>query len=129
MNFIQIKEICLYVRNLDKTERFYAGKLGLKVISRVEDRHVFFRVGESVLLCFNPRVTKLEAKLPPHFAEGKQHFAFEVAAEEYEKTRSDFEKRGVEIICDYEWRPGVKSFYFEDPDGHVGEVVPTGMWD
>ena len=33
------------------------------------------------------------------------------------------------MIHEETWRAGVKSFYFHDPDGHVLEVVPKGMWD
>ena len=129
MDFTQIKETCLYVHDLDQTRHFYEGILGLKVISHQERRHVFFRLGSSVLLCFISEATRNETMLPPHFAEGKQHIAFEVLAEDYEQMKSSLTQKGVTITHEQEWKKGVHSFYFEDPDGHVLEIVPAGMWD
>ena len=45
-----ILEAALYVDDLDAAERFYGEVLALEKIQRVADRHVFFRVGPSVLL-------------------------------------------------------------------------------
>lgn len=51
MNFLQIKETCIYCHDLDKAREFYHGKLGLPVISHITGKHIFFQVGGSVLLC------------------------------------------------------------------------------
>tara|TARA_Y100001936_G_C15811460_1_gene526874 strand:+ start:45 stop:434 length:390 start_codon:yes stop_codon:yes gene_type:complete len=128
MDFTQIKETCLYVSDLDQSYAFYHDKLGFPVISKVPNRHVFFRLGSSVLLCFLPEVTKVEKELPPHFAYGKQHIAFEVAKLKYEATKKKFLALGIQITHHQKWPGSFESFYFEDPDGHVLEVVPTGMW-
>jgi hypothetical protein len=58
MNISRIKETCLYISNLEKAKEFYTGKLGLPVISFVEGRHIFFRAGQSVLLCFIAEITE-----------------------------------------------------------------------
>lgn len=129
MNIIQVKETCLYIKDLDRAQDFYNGKLGLPVISKVEGRHIFFRAGSSVLLCFIPEVTRNEEKLPPHYAYGKQHIAFEVNAEDYKKWLSLIKSRGIEIVHEQDWKDGLKSFYFYDPDDHVLEVVPRGIWE
>ena len=129
MEFTQIKETCLYVEDLDRTAAFYHGKLGLEIISKVEGRHVFFRAGTSVLLCFIAAATREETQLPPHYAEGKQHLAFEVLPEHYDREKSKVEESGILITHVQPWKDGFTSFYFEDPDGHVLEVVPAGMWD
>jgi catechol 2,3-dioxygenase-like lactoylglutathione lyase family enzyme len=128
MDVIQIKETCLYVADLARTSAFYAGLLGFPLISRVEGRHVFFRVGTSVLLCFLPEVTKAETALPPHFAYGPQHLAFEVACEQYETTKRALMAKHIEIIHEHEWPGDICSCYFLDPDGHVLEIVQVGMW-
>lgn len=60
MNIKRIKETCLYVTDLDATTAFYAGKLGLPLLSKVPGRHVFFRAGETVLLCFIAGATQQE---------------------------------------------------------------------
>ena len=77
-------EAALYARDLVAAEAFYAGQLGLAVIGRVEGRHVFFRVGRSVLLVFNPEATRrppaANARLPvpSHGATGAGHYCFAV---------------------------------------------------
>lgn len=129
MKITQIKETCLYVQNLSITKEFYNLKLDLPVISSVDNRHIFFRAGSSVLLCFNPEATKAEANLPPHFAYGFQHIAFEVGVAEYQPWLKKIENAGIEIIHLQEWKKGLQSFYFKDPDGHVLEIVPEGIWE
>lgn len=128
MNFTQIKETCLYISDLDVAEEFYHGKLEMPLISKVEGRHIFFRCGSSVLLCFLPEVTKSEIQLPPHFAQGKQHLAFEVSQADYESSKVLIQDKGIGIIHTQNWE-GLESFYFEDPFGHVLEIVPVGIWD
>jgi catechol 2,3-dioxygenase-like lactoylglutathione lyase family enzyme len=127
--FSQIKETCLYIPDLELAEKFYHGILGLPLISKAEGRHIFFRAGSSVLLCFIPETTKREDTLPPHYAHGKQHIAFEVEAGDYDTKKSELEGKGIKITHFQDWRDGLESFYFEDPFGHVLEVVPKGIWE
>ncbi len=118
------------MRDLDKTEEFYHGKLGFEVIARKPGRHVFFRVGSSVLLCFLPDATKKEDVLPAHHALGPQHLAFEVAAENYDSIKEDILDARIKITHLQKWKEGsLESFYFNDPDDNVLEVVPVGLWD
>jgi catechol 2,3-dioxygenase-like lactoylglutathione lyase family enzyme len=124
----QIKETCLYVQNLEKTKRFYGEVLELPLISSAENRHVFFRAGSSVLLCFNPDMTRRDQELPPHYASGKMHLAFEVSPEDYEQWKQKLTDRGIVITHEKTWREGLNSFYFEDPDGHVLEIICEGVW-
>ena len=128
MEFNQIKETCLYVKDLNATEEFYVEKLGLECFAKAPRRHVFFRAGTSVLLCFNSDATKVETMVPQHFAKGKQHLAFEVPIDEYDKRKEEIRSVGITITHEHTWPGGFKSFYFDDPDGHVLEVVPEGMW-
>ena len=129
MKLGSIKESCLYVKDLSASKKFYQEILGLELISFVEGRHVFFRIGHQVLLCFNPNTTKDETTLPPHFAYGKQHIAFEVNMEEYEKWKDKILKSGTVITHEHTWSKNLNSFYFEDPDGHVLEILQPGIWD
>lgn len=129
MNFLKIKETCLYVSDLEQTETFYNGKLGLEIISRVEGRHIFFRAGESVLLCFIAEATKKEQNLPPHFASGQMHYAFEISKNEYNECRQQIQDSGIKIEHNQEWPNGKKSFYFRDPDQHLVEVIEEGLWE
>src|SRR3712207_5450855 len=128
MKFARIKETCIYVTDLDQTEAFYTGKLGLPLISKVEGRHIFFRAGESVLLCFIAEQTEKEAELPPHGARGRVHFAFEVERDIYNDTLSAIQQKGIPILHEHNWKGGLRSFYFHDPDGNVVEVIEEGLW-
>lgn len=119
----------MYFRNLEKAHDFYHGLLELPVISYLKNKHIFFRAGTSVLLCFNPEDSKVKKSPPPHYAEGKPHFALEVNAEDYEKTKASFQKLGIKITDVVVWKNGQESFYFEDPAGNIGEVVPAGIWN
>nr|WKN36414.1 VOC family protein [Tunicatimonas sp. TK19036] len=127
INFI--KETCLYVSDLNRTRAFYEEVLGFSVISQVENRHIFFRVGKQVLLCFNPEATKNEKTLPPHFAYGAQHVAFEIPAEEYARWKRRLIDNGITIIHEQTWKGDLMSCYFHDPDGHVLELIPPGIWE
>jgi catechol 2,3-dioxygenase-like lactoylglutathione lyase family enzyme len=129
VEFLQIKETCLYVNDLEETRKFYAGKLGLEIIGELANRHVFFRVGNSVLLCFLPEASKIGDTLPPHFGSGNLHLAFEVSPENYEDHKAIINNLGIEIEHEHTWPNGLNSFYFRDPDNHLLEVVMTGMWD
>ena len=125
----QIKETCLYISDLEKAWHFYHDKLGLPLISRAEGRHIFFRVGTSVLLCFIPESTRKEQVLPPHFGGGNQHLAFEVNPEDYEHWKRKIEEAGIPIIHQEIWKDKLESFYFLDPEDNVLEIVQTGMWE
>ncbi|MBN8651329.1 MAG: VOC family protein [Cytophagales bacterium] len=129
MNLTQIKETCLYFTNLKEARSFYHHLLGLPVIGEVANQHIFFRAGSSVLLCFNPEVSKSKTSPPAHYGAGKYHFAFEVPTAEYEAHKTELQQKGV-VITDYvTWPNGLESFYFNDPAGHVVEIVPAGLWD
>jgi catechol 2,3-dioxygenase-like lactoylglutathione lyase family enzyme len=130
MEFQKIKETCLYVHDLERAKKFYHESLGLQVISHVAGKHLFLRVGESVLLLFNPDDSKTKSSPPPHFGGGKQHFAFEMKGNAYESWKAEIAGKGIVIIDEITWPSGKKSFYFNDPEGNVLEILPeTGIWD
>lgn len=130
MNFLKIKETCLYVHDLEKAKIFYNDVLGLPIINYSPDKHLFLSAGTSVLLLFNPEDSKLKKSPPAHYGGGKQHFAFEVRENDYPKAKAEIQARGIAIVDEVTWRSGKKSFYFNDPEGNVLEVLPDlGMWD
>lgn len=128
MKFRQIKETCLYVKDLGRTTHFYTTILELPVIGEVEGRHIFFRAGNSVLLCFNAEATKESKDLPPHFGQGQLHLAFECEANEYVRWKERLEQAGIIIEHEQNWPNARKSCYFRDPDQHLLEIVMPGMW-
>jgi catechol 2,3-dioxygenase-like lactoylglutathione lyase family enzyme len=130
MEFLKIKETCLYIQDLAKAKAFYHETLGLHVIDYLEGKHLFLRAGQSVLLLFNPEDSKGKTSPPAHFGGGKQHFAFEVKGSAYEAAKREILEKGILIIDEITWKTGMRSFYFNDPEGNVLEILPeNGIWD
>ena len=129
MEITQIKETCFYSTQLELIKYFYHNKLELPIITEVPDKLIFFRAGSSVLLCFNPEYSENQEVPPPHYAKGKPHFAFEVKATHYEHVKEELATKQIEITYEHTWPSGKKSAYFEDPEGNVLEIVPSGLWD
>lgn len=123
-----IKETCLYVSDLALCRSFYHGVLQLPVISEKPGRHIFFRVGPDVLLCFLPEATRAETTLPAHFASGQQHFALECEAAEYGAWKAYLAEKQIAVESEQDWGRGIKSFYFRDPFGHSVEICMPGLW-
>ncbi len=129
MKFTKIKETCIYVKDLEQTRHFYEDLLGLQLISLVKERHVFFKAGQSVLLCFIAEETLLQEELPPHGATGIIHFAFEVEAGDYESALKHVKSCGIKVLYEQLWKNNLKSFYFSDPDKNLLEIIQEGLWD
>lgn len=55
---MKIAENCLYANNLEEIESFYTEVLGLEIGMKKENRHIFFKCGDSMLLIFNPEHTR-----------------------------------------------------------------------
>ncbi len=128
-----ILEAALYARDLDAAEAFYGGLLGLERVTRAGDRHVFFRVGDTILLIFNPDETanaKPDARLPvpPHGARGPGHVCFATTRAEIDDWRSALERAGIAIEADFEWPNGARSVYFRDPAGNSIEMAERALW-
>lgn len=129
MKFIRIKETCVYIEDLEKAKEFYHEILGLDIIHYLPQKHLFLRVGDSVLLCFNPEDAQHKTRPPAHFAYGPQHFAFEVSASDYMAWNEKIRHLGIAITDEITWENGQQSFYFEDPAHNILEIVPEGVWD
>ena len=125
---LSVLETCLYVDDLDAAEKFYADVLGFEKLSTVQGRHVFFRAGEGVLLLFNPAASLIPQDLPPHGTHGSGHCCFRIEEGDYERWKAHLEERGVEVVAEYTWSPGVKSLYFHDPAGNLLELAPARIW-
>jgi catechol 2,3-dioxygenase-like lactoylglutathione lyase family enzyme len=127
-------ESSLYAPDLGAAERFYTGTLGLPVIARQEGRHVFFRVGGSILLVFDPEATahppRPDAKLPvpAHGASGPGHYCFAVDAGTLADWRTHLLAEGVEIEADFRWPNGARSIYVRDPAGNSVEFADPALW-
>lgn len=123
-----ILETSLYVEDLDRAEAFYRDVLGLTQIGRERGRHAFFRVGNGVLLVFNPEETDKGHHLPAHGSRGQGHVAFAITAESLGEWRQRLERSGVAVEKEVEWPRGGRSLYFRDPAGNSVELVTPGCW-
>ena len=129
-----VLESALYVTDLEVAEAFYAEVLGLPVIAKVAERHVFFRCGDGVVLLFNADATRNppapDAKLPvpPHGTVGQGHLCFAASAEEITRWKSHLESRNIVIEADFEWPNGGRSIYLRDPSGNSIEFAEPRIW-
>jgi len=134
MNLRGILETAIYVDDLDAAQDFYERVLGLSLISRDRNRHVFFRCGEGVFLIFNPVVTANEpasvsgATVPPHGASGAGHMAFRVREDELPGWRAHLESEHIAIESEIAWPRGGRSIYFRDPAGNSIELASPRLW-
>lgn len=128
-----ILETALYVDDLDAAERFYGGVLSLPLINRAGNRHMFFSLGSSVLLIFNPDETEMPAPdgalpVPTHGTRGAGHACFRVRAERLDDMADRLRRAGVAIEADFRWRGGPRSIYFRDPAGNSLECAEPALW-
>ena len=131
-----VLEACLYAEDLDAAHSFYAGALGLAVIARDGDRHLFFRAGDSTMfLVFNPaRTAEVHEEnagsiaVPPHGATGPGHVAFAVANANLDDWRSHLSARRITIEREISWPNGGRSLYLRDPAGNSIELASPRLW-
>ncbi len=124
-----ILETCLYVDNLEAAEKFYSQILGIKPFSSVKDRHVFFNLGRSMLLLFNPRQTiQPTGNVPTHGAHGPGHVAFAIAPHKIDSWREHLRQNNTPIEAEVVWPSGGVSIYFRDPAGNSLEVATAQTW-
>lgn len=150
-----VLELCLYVKDIQKSNAFYTKILGLTAEELkpaiLKGRMSVYPVGNTTILLFTlgqtnedvyPIPSQLDLCVPKHGPEEKamqalveggeklrQHYclAVETKAEalEWEKY---LKENGVECHGKMEWPRGGYSVYFLDPDGHVGEIASRGIW-
>ena len=127
-------ESALYATDLAAAEQFYGGILGLDVIARQEGRHVFFRIGRSVLPIFNldatdrPPAAGTRLPVPGHSARSAGHYCFSLAGTKIDAMRAHLEALGVEIEADIHWPGGARSLYVRDPAGNSVEFAEPALW-
>jgi catechol 2,3-dioxygenase-like lactoylglutathione lyase family enzyme len=130
----RILETILYADDLEGMARFYRDVLGLEPTAGPTSRQVFFRVGDQMLLIFNPEATRqgvppeVGLPIPRHGAVGEGHVCFRATADEITAWRARLEQKGVVIESDFEWPGGGRSIYFRDPAGNSVEFAEARIW-
>ncbi|GGH17826.1 Glyoxalase/Bleomycin resistance protein/Dioxygenase superfamily protein [Cribrihabitans marinus] len=129
-----VLEAAVYADDLDLAEVFYGELLGLPRIQRVGNRHVFFAVGASVLLVFNPDETEAppgnpRMPVPPHGARGPGHVCLTLDREGIAAMQTRLTRANVTIDTAFDWPNGARSLYVRDPAGNSVEFAESWLWD
>jgi len=120
-------EASVYARDLAVARDFYEKVLGLECLVYEPPRHIFFRVGASMFLVFNPDQTRRAEDVPAHGAEGSVHVAFSVPAAELDYWEERLQNAGY-ATSRATW-PGGESIFFRDPAGNLLELAPPRIWE
>ncbi|KUJ81906.1 VOC family protein [Ruegeria profundi] len=128
-----ILEAALYVDDLAAAERFYGEILSLEKIQHDAERHVFFRVGSSVLLLFNADETEkspgnTQFPVPPHGARGPGHVCLILTREQIDVMRKHLLDWNIPIDSEFDWPNGARSLYVRDPSGNSVEFAERHLW-
>ncbi len=129
-----ILESVIYCSDLVAARGFYEGVVGLRLFVTEPDRHLFYRVGDSMLLIFNPQKTQSVVSsvngqaIPLHGAEGASHFAFAVEADEMMAVKANLQQHAIEIEAEIDWPNGAHSIYCRDPAGNSVEFATRSLW-
>lgn len=126
-------EVALYAEDLDACAEFYAYVIKLERGPEVPGRHVFFRLGEGMLLLFRPSASEQAPNnpslpVPPHGARGPGHLCFAAPPEDLHAWSERLRAAGVEIEADFLWPNGARSIYCRDPAGNSIEFADPALW-
>ena len=123
MRVQSLGHVVLKVRELERSETFYAGVLGIPVISRISEpvHMTFFTLGNHH--DFAIIEVGEDAPSPDPRATGLAHVAFKVGdcREDFESMRSHLAAGGTDILYTAE-RAFTTSLHLHDPDGNEVEL-------
>lgn len=148
-----ILETCLYVRDMTASTTFYQEILGLTPQIK-SSRLTMFPLGNTTLILFQLGLTSSDSVsergiVPGHgpdaqvvealTASGTEedsvaklhtHYCLAVSTrEEVDAWGKFLRSKDVVVKGTMNWEKGGKSIYFEDPDGHIGEIGSRGIWE
>ncbi|KAL2222396.1 Glyoxalase/Bleomycin resistance protein/Dihydroxybiphenyl dioxygenase [Thermoascus aurantiacus ATCC 26904] len=147
-----ILETCLYVRDLKASVKFYRDNFLMEPFLE-SPRVAAFSLGLTTLLLFQLGQTAADIRTPAGLIPGhgpsapvtaalldiftpgssdvglRQHFCLAVRdPADVDRWEEHLRSRGVKVRGRMEWERGGRSVYFEDLDGHVGEIGSRGIW-
>jgi catechol 2,3-dioxygenase-like lactoylglutathione lyase family enzyme len=117
-----VSELVLEVADLEVSEAFYAGVLGLPVVDRWPAREaIWVMAGERTRIgLWRPQVGLAGGQPGAHV-----HFAMHLAAEHVDAARERLRQHGCDVQ-EISFEGAGQSLYVTDPDGHVVELW---TWD
>lgn len=119
-----VSELVLEVVDLDASERFYAGVLGLPVVERWQQREaVWVMAGDRTRIgLWRPQVGLARARGGVHV-----HFAMHLPEEAYDAAVARLRAHGLSVEeHGFRTRPESRAVYAMDPDGNLVELW---TWD
>ena len=131
-----VYETSLYVADLARACAFYQDLFGFELVGGgpgADERLAALRAGPGqVLLLFRAGASRGpeagRGGILAHDAVGQIHVAFGVDYADLAAWERKLRERGLEIERTIDWRPGVRSLYVRDPDGHLVELATPGIW-
>jgi len=119
---IGLRHVALRVRDLPAAERFYCGLLGLHVEWRPDPDNVYLAGrGDSLALHRVAALAPVAAQPPGRL----DHLGFALRrAEDVDAWHAHLTAAGVRMLsAPKTHRDGARSFYCEDPDGNVVQMI------
>jgi len=128
-----VLETALYTDDKPRLVRFFRETMGLACLRDEERLTAFDAGGASVILVF-ARGGSVEGEdtaaghIPGHDGSGPLHLAFKVTEQDFPLWQERLRAGGAPDLGEIVWPAGGRSWYFEDPDGHVLEIATPGLW-
>ena len=119
-----LRHLALRVTDMEKSRGFYQGLFGMKTVWEPDSDNVYLSSGQDNLALHQIPKTEIN-----EYRQGRgqflDHFGFLVEKpERVEEIFKTMEKSGVRIIKPVkQHRDGSVSFYLEDPDGNVIQIL------
>ena len=120
----KLSDICLFVKDIERSVEFYTKKLGFKIKRRQPGYVEFIFQGTSVTLW---QIPGMHCAIPPqHLGDNGHRFMIAVRVETFGDVDSiwaELEQNGVELISPpktYPW--SARAAYFKDIDGNIWEI-------
>ena len=118
----RLGHVVLRVRNINRSEEFYSGILGLEVKGRHEDKMVFLRSNPDVDHDLALVAIGEEAPVPDANSVGLYHFAYELGTFEDLRDAYQLVMENSVRIAGYGDHGDTKGLYLLDPDGNEVEL-------
>ena len=117
-----VSELVLEVVDLEASEAFYSGVLGLPVVERWPDREaVWVMAGHRTRIgLWRPQVGLAGGRGGVHV-----HFAMHIAEDDYDAALHELRAKGVNV-AEHTFGQSSRAAYLNDPDGHLVELW---TWD